>query len=150
MLDDCTYAFTNLEHQPKLHECSRRHFRGRKCLIKPALVTFSSTVWLQFERETFRLPALGFGDVVGRRYAHLIARPWIPISLPMTYMTYLLQFLSYSVGSKSVSDRPTWMMTNTMLEAISSSSSNKTTSFKCLTFNIRTVHHSAYIRIFQS
>ena len=32
--------------------------------------------------------------------------PWVPISSPLTHMAYLIPFLSYLVGSKSVSVRP--------------------------------------------
>ena len=54
------------------------------------------------------------------------ASPWVPISFPLTCMVYLLQFLSYLAGSKSVSVRPSPRpfdpdtMTNTTVEAIAS------------------------------
>ena len=48
-----------------------------------------------------------FGVRRGRGWAHSIARLWIPISFLLTHMVYLLPFLSYCVGSKSVSVCPT-------------------------------------------
>ena len=47
------------------------------------------------------------------------ARPWVPISSPLTHLVYLLLFLSYLVGSQSVSARPSDQdtKTNTALEA---------------------------------
>ena len=59
--------------------------------------------------------------------AHLIARPWVPISSPMTNMVYRLPFLSYLAGSKGVSARPADLdtVTNTALEAIVSLNGKK-------------------------
>ena len=61
-------VFTHLGLLQNLYDCSwsRHHVKAWKRLIKRALPTFSSitTVWLQFESETFRLPELG--DVVGQ------------------------------------------------------------------------------------
>ena len=53
-----------------------------------------------------------------------IARPWIPISSPFTHTVYIVQFLSYLAGSKSVSARPSNAdtMTNTAPEVTTSSS----------------------------
>ena len=63
---------------------------------------------------------MGTGD---RRRTHSVARPWVPISFPLTHMVYL-------AGSKSVSvhqsDPDT--MTNTALEAIAESSGKKNTT----------------------
>ena len=54
-------------------------------------------------------------------------------------MVYLLTFLSYSAGSKSVSARPSDLdtMTNTALEATASSSANE--SGLCKTISSRTM-----------
>ena len=61
-----------------------------------------------------------------RGCAHSIARPCVPISFTLTHMVYLLPYLSYLAGSKGVSARPSDpdTMTNTVLEAIASSSGN--------------------------
>ena len=69
----------------------------------------------------------GLGGRWGRGWAHLMTRPWVPISSALTQMVYLVPLLSYLVGSKSVSVRPSArpsdpdIMTNTALEAIASS-----------------------------
>ena len=50
-----------------------------------------------------------FGGLGGLRvlgYAHSITHPWLPISFPLTYVVYLLPFLSSLAGSKSISARP--------------------------------------------
>ena len=47
-----------------------------------------------------------FGVRGDRRWADSVARPLISISSPLTHMIYLLPFLSYSAGPKSVSVRP--------------------------------------------
>ena len=58
----------------------------------------------------------------------LVARPSIAISSILTHMVYLLPFISYLAGTKSVSVRPPvrpgYDMTNTALEAADSSSGN--------------------------
>ena len=69
----------------------------------------SSVVWLQFQRGAFWLPSLRVRRTWGSGWAHSIARPWVPISFPLTHMIYLVPFLSYLAGSKSVSARPTLM-----------------------------------------
>ena len=47
-----------------------------------------------------------FGVRGGREWAHSAARPLVPISSPLTlHMVYLLKFLSYLAGPKSVSAR---------------------------------------------
>ena len=54
-------------------------------------------VGLEFEKGTFD-PIFGWlgGTCGGREWANLIARPWVPISSPLTCMVYLLPFMSYS------------------------------------------------------
>ena len=54
---------------------------------------------------------------------HSIAHPRIPISFPFTYIVYLLPFLSFLAGSKSVSARSSDanMMATTALDIASSS-----------------------------
>ena len=42
----------------------------------------------------------------GQGWAHSVARPWVPITSSLTHMVYLVPFLSYLAGSKSVSARP--------------------------------------------
>ena len=56
----------------------------------------------------------------------LLARSWVPITSTLTHMVYLLPFLSYLAGFKSVSTYPSDpdRITNTALEAITLSSSN--------------------------
>ena len=53
------------------------------------------TGWLKFERGPFdsRFGGGGLEGRWGRRLAHSIARPWVPISNPLTQMVYLLPFL---------------------------------------------------------
>ena len=46
------------------------------------------------------------GERGGWGWAHSVAHPWVPISSPLTHTVYLLPFLSYLAGSKSVSARP--------------------------------------------
>ena len=50
-----------------------------------------------------------------------IAHPLVPISSPLTHMVYIIQFVSYLAGSKSVSARPIATMTSNALEPIASS-----------------------------
>ena len=66
---------------------------------------------------------------MGPGWAYSIARPWVPISSPLTHMVYLLLFVGYLAGSKKrfrasehfrTSDPDT--MTNTAQEATASSS----------------------------
>ena len=63
----------------------------------------------------------------GRDWAHSIARQLVPIGALLTHVVYLLPFLNYLAGSKSVSVRLPILpydpdtMTNTALEAIASS-----------------------------
>ena len=69
-------------------------------------------------------------------WAHSVARPWAPISAPLTYVVYLLPFFSYLAGAKSLSARPSAhpsdpdAMTNTALEAIASSSGKNAFDFR--------------------
>ena len=62
---------------------------------------------------------IGTWEVWG--WAYSIAHPWVPISSPFTHIFYLLSFLSYLAGSKSVSVQPRYDA-NTDLEATASSS----------------------------
>ena len=107
--------------------CSRHKFRARKCFIKHALFAFyvDPTVWLRFQRGTFRVPGFGRGRGVG---ICPFDSPHISSCLlPSTHMVYLLPFSSYLPGYKSVSVGPSVpdTMTDTALEAIVSSSSNQ-------------------------
>ena len=63
-----------------------------------------------------QLLCLGLRESLG--WTHSIARPWVPISFPLTHIFYLLPFLSYLAGFKIVSTRPVHldMMINTALE----------------------------------
>ena len=64
--------------------------------------------------------------------AHSIHHTWVPICSLMTYTVYLLPFLSYLAGSKSVYAHPSNpdTMTTTAIEApASSSGKNKANSF---------------------
>ena len=82
----------------------------------------------------------------GRRRAHSVAPAWIPISSPLTQMVYLLPFLSYLAGSKSVSVRPPDLdtMRNTVLEAIASPS-GKTVSTSVITTPRDTAYTSSCV-----
>ena len=73
----------------------------------------------------FATPPFGVRGSWG--WAHSIARPQVPTSSPLTHIVYLLLFSSYLAGSKNVSAHPTDpdTMTNTTLEATTSSSGNK-------------------------
>ena len=69
----------------------------------------SLTVWVQFQRDSFRPPPprLGVkGEMGVWRWAHSIAQLWVPISSPLTHTVYLLPFFSYLAGSESVFVRP--------------------------------------------
>ena len=57
-------------------------------------------------------------------WAYLVARPWVPISSPLTHVVYLLPVSSYLAGSKNISVRPSDPDTikNTGLETTASSS----------------------------
>ena len=115
------------------HDCSWRHFRARKCLIKRAVLTFSSISIrlivgcnVKGRRFTIELGVFRGGGRGGRGHTHSIARPWVPISFLLTHMVSLLPFLSYLTGSLYV--RPSVLpdtMTNTALEAIAFSSGKK-------------------------
>ena len=77
----------------------------------------------------FDPPVWGVRREVDRGWAHSIAHPWVPISSPLTHIVYLVPFLSYLAGSKSVSTRPSDpdTMTNTALKAFASSNSKNRT-----------------------
>ena len=94
------------------------------CVLKWALLTPGC----KWKEELF--PAIdfrGLGGREGREWAHSIARMWVPISSPLTHMDYILRFLRYLVGSKSVSFRLSDpdAMSNTALETITSSGCKK-------------------------
>ena len=84
-------------------------------------------------KEGVLTPGLGVRGTWGSGWAHSIARPWVPISAPLTHRVYLVPFVSYLAGSKSVSARrrPSDVntMTNTALEGIASSSGNNRVLF---------------------
>ena len=67
----------------------------------------SLTVWLQFQRGTFRPTCLGLGGVGSRDRP--IRQPVYGLLLvpPLTRMVYPLPLLSYLAGCKRVSARPT-------------------------------------------
>ena len=135
----------------KLYDCSWRHFRARKCLIKRALMTFSSIfncvaaiwkgnfstspqLWRQERHE-------------GWEWSHSIACPWILVSSLLSHVTHLLRFLSYLAGSKSVFVCPPTGLSNQVTMTIdalkgkvSSSCKNNSTpndNIALLTSNIR-------------
>ena len=79
-----------------LYKAAQRHkFRARKCLIKSCspidivvdLQPFSCNFKGDLSTQVLRV-----GGTWGRRQAHSIARPWVPISSPLTPMVYLLLF----------------------------------------------------------
>ena len=94
----------------KLYECSMRHFRARKCLIKRALLVFSyiSNCLAATWKRGFSTPGLGLGETwwVGDRPIWY-PRSWVPIRSPLTHKVNLLPFLSYSVGYKGIFARTT-------------------------------------------
>ena len=86
----------------KLCDCSSHKFKAANLPSNVSYWNFCRppTVLLQSERDTFRAPPVwrfvqtwGLGD-----------RPFD--SFPVTYMVYLLPFLSYLAGSESVSVHP--------------------------------------------
>ena len=88
-------AITQLGLWRKLYECLLDHFTTSQCILKCALLTFSSTsnrldkIW----KGDFTSRGLERYDVWSwdRRSAHQIAPPWIPISSPLAHiMVYLL------------------------------------------------------------
>ena len=73
-----------------------------------------------------RFVSLGLRYVEVGGKVHSTAHPWVPINCPLTYMVYLLPFLSYLADSKGVSTHPSDSdtMTNTAQEAIASLGGN--------------------------
>ena len=123
-----------------MYDCLLYHFTSSQCILKGALLTFSSTSnqLVEILKEDFSTPpppVLGLGETYGGQgWAHSTAHPWVPKSSPLTHMVYLLPSSSYSAGSKSVSTHPPDQdtMTNTAREAITSSSSkNRNSSSYC-------------------
>ena len=94
MLDLCSLIWGFDESSTNVHcitsqpMCSQMwHFRR------------SSTFWLKVERFFFNSPVWGVRRALGWGKANSTARPWVPISSPLTHMVHLLPFWGYLAGA---------------------------------------------------
>ena len=111
LLDDGTYCVQSLQSENVLQACS----------IDIFVMSNRLTAILNGD---FLTPSLrDMGEREGQGQAHSIARPQVPISSSMTHMVYLILFLSDLAGSKRLRPCALDTMTNTALEAITSSCS---------------------------